>query len=92
MGMIKPHMHTNNYPDLYSVTQKDYHKNVFKVPTLRNIALSAPYFHDASAKTLKEAITMMSNLNLGYTISEQKIKDLLAFLQTLTGETPVILN
>ncbi|NOQ80362.1 MAG: c-type cytochrome [Gammaproteobacteria bacterium] len=92
MGMIKPYIHTNNYPDLYSVTQKDYHKNVFKVPTLRNIALSAPYFHDASAKTLKEAITIMSNLNLGYTISEQQIKDLLAFLHTLTGETPVILN
>lgn len=92
MGMITPYIHKEGYPDLYSVTKKDYHKNVFKVPTLRNIALSAPYFHDASAKTLEEAIKMMSNLNLGYTISEQQINDLLAFLQTLTGETPDILD
>lgn len=92
MGMITPYNHKETYPDLYSITKKDYHKNVFKVPTLRNIALLAPYFHDASAKTLEEAVKMMSKHNLGYTISDQQIDELLAFLRTLTGETPVILD
>ncbi|MCU7939410.1 MAG: c-type cytochrome [gamma proteobacterium symbiont of Bathyaustriella thionipta] len=92
MGMIIPYIHKEDYPDLYSLTKKDYHKNVFKVPTLRNIALLAPYFHDASAKTLEEAVKIMSKLNLGYIISEQQIKELVAFLNTLTGETPEILD
>jgi len=92
IGMITPYTHNDSYPDLYSITQKEYHKNVFKVPTLRNIALLAPYFHDASAKTLEEAVKTMSKHNLGYNISTTQIDELLAFLHTLTGDTPVILD
>ncbi len=92
MGTIIPYTYKESYPDRYSFTLKPYHKNVFKVPTLRNIALSAPYFHDASAKTLEQAIKTMSHHNLGYNISDQQIKKFIAFLNTLTGEKPAILE
>jgi cytochrome c peroxidase len=92
MGTIIPYTYKDGYPDCYSLTQKEYHKNVFKVPTLRNIALSAPYFHDASAKNLRDAIKSMSYHNLGYIISEDQVNMLSAFLNTLTGEKPAILE
>lgn len=92
MGTIIPYAYKEVYPDRYSVTQKEYHKNVFKVPTLRNIALSAPYFHDASAKTLDDAIKAMSHHNLGYPISDQQVKKIIIFLNTLTGDKPAILE
>jgi len=92
MGVIMPYHFNSDYPDLYSLTKKEYHKNVFKVPTLRNIALSAPYFHDGSAKTLEDAIRTMSKHNLGFIISKREIDEIIAFLETLTGETPAILD
>ena len=92
MGVIMPYHFNSDYPDLYSITKKDYHKNVFKVPTLRNIALSAPYFHDGSAKTLEDAVITMGKYNLGFIITDQQIKEIVAFLHTLTGDTPAILD
>lgn len=92
MGTIIPYNYVEGYPDRYSLTKKEYHKNVFKVPTLRNIALSAPYFHDASAKNLRDAIKVMSYHNLGYIISDEQVESLNAFLNTLTGEKPEILE
>ena len=92
MGVILPYHFNKKYPDLYSITKKEYHKNVFKVPTLRNIALSAPYFHDGSAKTLEDAIKTMSKHNLGFIITEQQITEIVAFLKTLTGDIPAILD
>lgn len=74
--------------DRYALTGRESDKNVFKVPTLRNIALSAPYFHDGSAATLKEAISTMSHHNLGIQLSANDIDNLIGFLNTLTGELP----
>lgn len=92
MGLILPYRHENNYPDLYSITKKEQHKNVFKVPTLRNIELTAPYFHDGSITTLEDAVKTMSHHNLGYVHSDKEIEAITAFLKSLTGEMPAIME
>jgi cytochrome c peroxidase len=70
----------------YNVTKNDADKHMFKVPSLRNVAMTAPYFHDGSAKTLPEAVEVMFRYQLGRS-APQTDKDLIVkFLQTLTGE------
>lgn len=92
MGLFIDYPYDKKYQDRYALTQKEIHKNVFKVPTLRNITLTAPFFHDANATTLEEAIEMMAHYNLGITLSRQEISLLLTFLKTLEGERPPILD
>lgn len=59
----------------------------FKIPLLRNIALTAPYFHDGSAKTLREAVIEMVKYQTPYhKIPDQDVDDIVAFLKTLTGK------
>ena len=70
----------------YNVTKIESDKHVFKVPTLRNIALTAPYFHNGSAATLEDAVDVMFRYQLGR-IAPAKDKDLIVtFLRSLTGE------
>ncbi|ACM93320.1 cytochrome c551 peroxidase [Nautilia profundicola AmH] len=59
---------------------------VYRVPSLRNVEKTYPYFHDGSVKTLKEAIKLMGELNLGINIPAEDINDIEVFLKTLTGE------
>jgi len=59
---------------------------VFKVPSLRNVALTAPYFHDGSAPTLENAVTVMARYQLGRELEPGDVGLLAAFLRTLTGE------
>ena len=92
MGIIIPYRYDPRYPDLYSSNKDERYKNVFKVPTLRNIAMTAPYFHDASAKSLVEAIKTMSFHNLGFKINDEQVRELIAFLNSLTGDRPKILE
>ena len=61
-------------------------RHFFKVPTLRNIALTHPYFHDASAPDLISAETAMAKYQTGVALSENDAKDMEAFLRSLTGE------
>ena len=68
------------------------HKNVFKVPTLRNINKTAPYFHDGSAKTLEDAIRTMTKYNLGVELEDKEVDKIVAFLKTLDGKLPKILE
>ena len=70
----------------YNVTQRESDKYRFKVPSLRNVALTAPYFHDASVDSLEEAIKTMAKYQLGKTISDQEVDEIAKFLRTLTGE------
>lgn len=70
----------------YEVTKKPEDKYYFKVPTLRNITLTSPYFHDGLTPTLKDAVTKMSYYQVGYNLSEQEIDYIVKFLSTLTGE------
>ena len=91
-GLIFPYQWKENFPDRYAITRDPADKNVYKVPTLRNIALTAPYFHDGSASTLKEALERMAYHNLGFDLDEKEVEALEAFLNTLTGEKPAILR
>lgn len=70
----------------FNVTRKESDKHVFKVPSLRNVALTAPYFHDGSAKTLGDAVDVMFKFQLGRTASAQDKDLIVKFLYTLTGE------
>lgn len=93
MGIYQDYFATQshlNEADLgrFSVTGKEEDKFVFKVPSLRNVALSAPYFHDGSAKTLQEAVALMGIYEVGQPIPDYEIKLLVTFLNTLTGNIP----
>ena len=92
MGLFKNYPYDKKYKDRFTVTKKESHKNVFKVPTLRNITLTAPYFHDANATTLEDAIDKMAQYNLGVFLSKQDIDLLITFLKSLEGERPAILD
>jgi cytochrome c peroxidase len=70
----------------YLVTQDEEDRNVFKVPSLRNVAVTAPYFHDASAKTLEDAVDVMFKFQLGRIPSDEDKTLIIQFLKTLTGE------
>lgn len=72
----------------YIITKKEEDKYFFKVPTLRNIALTAPYLHDGSIDDLKKVINLMATHQIGVMISEEEIDQIDAFLHTLTGEIP----
>jgi cytochrome c peroxidase len=82
----------NNALGRYSITQKEEDKYVFKVPSLRNIALTAPYMHDGRASSLKEAVNLMVKHQLGRRIYGEDLRDIVSFLQTLTGELPEIVK
>jgi cytochrome c peroxidase len=72
----------------FNVTHLEEDRYVFKVPSLRNIALTAPYFHDGSAATLEQAVDIMAKYQLGRTLTEEERGKLVAFLKSLTGKTP----
>jgi len=74
----------------YNITKNEDDKFYFKVPTLRNIELTAPYFHDGREFDLKKAVETMSLVQLGRPISENEIEKIIAFLKTLTGEVNII--
>ena len=73
----------------FAVTKKEEDKYVFRVPMLRNIARTAPYFHDGSVGKLEDAIAIMARLQLGKTLDDAAVGDIAAFLESLSGETPV---
>jgi cytochrome c peroxidase len=69
----------------YNITGKEADRHEFRVPSLRNVALTAPYFHDASAKTLEHAVAIMAKYQLGVDLSGAEIAKIVKFLNTLTG-------
>jgi cytochrome c peroxidase len=72
----------------FASTQEPLDRNVFRVPMLRNIAETAPYFHDGSVAELEQAVRIMAELQLGLELTAAQIGDLVAFLQSLSGEVP----
>ena len=70
------------------VTKKPDDLYVFRVASLRNVAMTAPYFHDGSVATLPEAIRVMARVQLGVTLGHAETSDIVAFLESLTGELP----
>ena len=74
----------------FAVTETVMDDYVFRASPLRNIELTAPYFHSGAVWQLEEAVAIMSTSQLGTELTEQEIADISAFLRTLTGEIPVV--
>jgi cytochrome c peroxidase len=70
----------------FNVTGDPRDMYMFKVPSLRNVALTPPYFHDGSAATLPDAVRMMAKYQLGRQLTDQEVELIVEFLKTLTGE------
>ncbi len=87
LGAVKP------WPNLkdngrYDATKDEADKFKFKVPSLRNIAQTGPYFHDGSVQTLEEAVKLMATHQLGRDLDDAKVKSLVTWLKALNGEAP----
>ena len=91
MGVIEPYQTKNGAEGLAAVTGKDADRFKFKVPTLRNVELTYPYFHDGEAETLTEAVDVMGRLQLGKKFTAEENAQIVAFLKTLTGDQPTFL-
>ncbi|MCL2626663.1 MAG: c-type cytochrome [Cystobacterineae bacterium] len=87
LGAVKawPELHDKGLGDITKKAEDDYK---FKVPTLLNVAKTAPYGHDGKMETLEEAVKMMAEYQLGKTVSDAEVKSIVVFLNTLTGEIP----
>ena len=89
MGVVEPYQAKSPAEGLIAVTGKDADRFKFKVPTLRNIEMTYPYFHDGEAETLTEAVDIMGRLQLGKKFNEKENAQIVAFLKTLTGDQQV---
>lgn len=87
-GGIEAQYHFAKDKGLAEVTKKADDDHFWKVPTLRNIALTAPYFHNGSVPTLELAVKVMGKSQLNKDLSSEEITDIVAFLNALTGEFP----
>ena len=88
MGLLQPYKTAHTAQGRVDVTKQDQDRFMFKVPTLRNVELTYPYFHDGAANTLGEAVDTMGKLQLGKTFTPAENADIVAFLKTLTGDQP----
>ena len=88
MGVVEPYKTDNPAEGRFAVTGKDADRFNFKVPTLRNVQLTYPYFHDGGAATLKDAVNTMARVQLGKKFTDDENAQIVAFLKTLTGDQP----
>ncbi len=88
MGLVEPYATQNPAEGVAGLTGNDADRMKFKVPTLRNVELTYPYFHDGAYWNLEEAVDVMARLQLGRKLEQKQIAQITAFLKTLTGEQP----
>ena len=88
MGLVEAYKTDNPAEGRSAVTGNDAERFNFKVPTLRNVELTYPYFHDGAADTLTQAVDTMGRLQLGKKFTPEENADIVAFLKTLTGDQP----
>ncbi|MCB1759760.1 MAG: cytochrome-c peroxidase [Gammaproteobacteria bacterium] len=88
MGVVEPYQAKSPAEGLSAVTGKDADRFMFKVPTLRNVEMTYPYFHDGEAETLTEAVDVMGRLQLGRKFSTEENALIVDFLKSLTGDQP----
>jgi len=88
MGVVEPYKTANMAEGRSAVTGNDADRFNFKVPTLRNVELTYPYFHDGEAATLKDAVNTMGRVQLGKKFTDEENAKIVAFLKTLTGDQP----
>ncbi len=86
LGLVKPFATTDTGRE--EATHNEADKFFFKVPSLRNIEKTGPYFHDGKVATLEDAIRLMAEHQLGRTLTDQQISEIRAFLSSLTGTLP----
>jgi len=86
-GVVKPYPYQKDL-GRYEITKKEEDKYFFKVPSLRNITRTYPYFHDGKVWDIKEAVKIMGEVQLGLPLTEEEIDKVVAFLDSLTGEIP----
>lgn len=90
LGVVKAY--GTEDPGRFAVTGQERDRAVFKVPSLRNVAQTAPYFHDGSVETLGEAIRIMAEHQLGKELEQDEIASIRTFLTTLTGRVDPLLT
>jgi len=88
MGIVNPYPNRDDR-GMGEVTNRKDHDYLFKVPSLRNVANTAPYFHDGAAATLQEAIRLTGWHQLGKKLTEEEVENIAAFLETLNNENTV---
>ena len=86
IGIFQDFPNTQSSLGRFEQTHKEEDKMVFKVPSLRNIAKTSPYYHDGSIATLYDAVQGMARYQLGKSLEQNVIEDIVAFLESLTGE------
>lgn len=89
-GLIAPYADTTDL-GRFGVTKVEADRFLFKVPSLRNVAKTAPYFHDGKIADLPAAVREMARIQLGKTLTDPDVEKLVAFLGALTGEPPAAL-
>ena len=72
----------------FAATKKEEDRYVFRVPMLRNVVKTSPYFHDGSVDTLERAVRIMATVQLGRALDDAAVADIVSFLDSLTGEVP----
>ncbi|HSD31171.1 MAG TPA: cytochrome c peroxidase, partial [Gemmatimonadales bacterium] len=86
-GLVTPWPDRSD-PGRMGVTQKAADSMVFKVPSLRNIAMTGPYFHNGGTASLEDAVLMMGHYQLGRDLSAAQVQSIVTYLRTLTGTLP----
>jgi cytochrome c peroxidase len=86
LGLVKP-FETKD-AGRFEVTKQEADRTVFRVPSLRNVAKTGPYFHDGSVKDLPTAVKLMAQHQFGKQITDEEVKSIVTFLEALTGELP----
>jgi cytochrome c peroxidase len=91
-GVVEPYWKRTVGPGIdegrFAVTQSEADRYVFKVPVLRNVEMTSPYFHDGSVGRLSDAVWIMGKVQLGMDLGEVRVQGLVAFLHALTGKIP----
>lgn len=91
-GMIEDYWKATGSKEIdkgrFDVTKREADLYVFKVPSLRNVAMTPPYFHDGSVASLPETVQIMGRVQLNKALSDEQVARILAFLQSLTGSLP----
>lgn len=91
-GVVEEYWKATGSPEIdkgrFGLTKDPTDLYVFKVPSLRNVAMTPPYFHDGSVVTLEEAVKVMARVQLGIVLTEDETREIVAFLGSLTGPLP----
>jgi cytochrome c peroxidase len=87
LGVIRPWPSTAD-PGRFAVTKQEADRMVFKVPSLRNIEKTAPYFHDGSVARLDQAVRTMAEYQLGRNLKDEEVQEIVSWLRALTAKPP----